>query len=111
MFPSRPADPEADAGRAQVRRILEQCIDELPRSYRLIVVLRDVEGMSTEAAAAHLGIRPETAKTRLHRARRLLRAAISARLSGSFADLFPFDGARCAGMADRVVRLVLAGEG
>jgi RNA polymerase sigma-70 factor (ECF subfamily) len=106
-FPSAPApDPEAEAGRAQVRRLLERCIDDLPAPLRLVVILRDVQGLSTEATAAHLGIRPETAKTRLHRGRRLLRAALAERLSGTFSDLFPFDGARCAGMADRVAERI-----
>ena len=68
-----------------------------------MLILRDVEGLSAEATAAQLGIRPETAKTRLHRARRRLRDALAVRLPGGFSDLFPFGGARCAGMADRVV--------
>jgi RNA polymerase sigma-70 factor (ECF subfamily) len=102
-FPSAPAGPEAETSRAEARRLLEQCIDALPAPLRLVLVLRDVEGLSAEAAAAQLGIRPETAKTRLHRARRRLRDALAARLPGGFSDLFPFDGPRCAGMADRVV--------
>jgi RNA polymerase sigma-70 factor (ECF subfamily) len=111
-FPApAPAGPEAEAGRAEVRRLLEACIDALPAPQRMVLILRDVEGLSAEATAAQLGIRPETAKTRLHRARRRLRAALAARLAGSFADLFPFDGARCAGMADRVVRRVLGPGG
>lgn len=103
-FPSPPAPtPEAEAGRAQARALLEPLIDELPPDFRVVVMLRDVEGLTTEEAADHLGIRPETAKTRLHRGRRLLRAALLDRLGGGFGDLYPFDGARCAGMADRVV--------
>ena len=78
-----------------------------PAPIRLVLCCATCEGLSTEEAAAHLGIRPETAKTRLHRARRQMRAAMAARLAGSFADLFPFDGARCAGMADRVVLRLL----
>ena len=62
-----PADPEAEVARGQVRRLLEHCIDELPEAFRLVVILRDVQGLSTEAAAAHLGIAPGTARTRLHR--------------------------------------------
>ena len=103
-FPAPPAPtPEAEAGRSQVRALLEPLIDALPLDFRVVVILRDVEGMTTEEAAAHLGIRPETAKTRLHRGRRLLRAALLERLAGGFGELYPFDGARCAGMADRVV--------
>lgn len=102
-FPSPPAPTaEAEAGRSQVRMLLEPLIDDLPPDFRVVLILRDVEGMTTEEAADHLGIRPETAKTRLHRARRLLRAAVLERLGG-FGELYPFDGARCAGMADRVV--------
>ncbi len=110
-FPA-PAAPtaEAEAGRAQARALLEPLIDDLPPHFRVVLILRDVEGMTTEAAAEHLGIRPETAKTRLHRARRLLRAALLDRLGGGFGELYPFDGARCAGMADRVVAR-LAQEG
>ena len=105
-----PASPEAEAGRAEVRRLLEACIDDLPEPIRLVIILRDVEGLSAEATAEQLGIRAETAKTRLHRARRRVRAVLVARLPGAFADLFPFDGARCAGMADRVVLRVLDGQ-
>jgi RNA polymerase sigma-70 factor (ECF subfamily) len=102
-FPTAPASPEAETSRAEARRLLEQCIDALPGHLRLVLILRDVEGLSAEATAAQLGIRPETAKTRLHRARRRLRDALAVRLPGGFADLFPFGGTRCAGMADRVV--------
>ena len=111
-FPApAPPGPEAEAGRAEVRRLLETCIDELPEPLRLVIILRDVEGLSAEATAEQLGIRTVTAKTRLHRARRRLRAALVARLPGAFSDLFPFDGARCSGMADRVVLQVLGHSG
>lgn len=100
-FPSPTA--EAEAGRSQARALLEPLIDSLPPDFRVVLILRDVEGLTAEEAAEHLGIRPETAKTRLHRARRLLRAALLERLGGGFGDLYPFDGARCADMADRVV--------
>jgi RNA polymerase sigma-70 factor (ECF subfamily) len=103
QFPSPLADPETELSRVQTRHLLENAVDELPDAFRAIFVLRDIEGMSTEEAASHLGIRPETAKTRLHRARKMMRLAIEKRLAGTFSSLFPFDGARCVGMADRVV--------
>ena len=96
------ADPEAEASRNDARRLLERAVDELPDDFRAVFVLRDVEGMSTEETASYLGIRPETAKTRLHRARRLMRASIEKQLS-TFSALFPFDGSRCVAMADRVI--------
>ncbi|HTM76798.1 MAG TPA: RNA polymerase sigma factor [Devosia sp.] len=105
LFPTvqAPIDPETEMSRMEVRQLLERAVDELPTAFRAVFVLRDVEGMSIEEAASHLGIKPETVKTRLHRARRLLRAAIEAQMSDAFTALFPFDGARCVSMADRVV--------
>lgn len=98
-----PPAPESEAGRAQIRRVLERAVDGLPEPFRLVFVLRDIEGLTAEETGALLGVRPETVKTRLHRARRLLRQSIERALSAGFADIFPFDGARCYGMADRVV--------
>jgi RNA polymerase sigma-70 factor, ECF subfamily len=88
-------DPEAAAARAQVRRMLEDAVDRLPGPFRMVFVLRDIEEMSVEETAAHLGLRPETVKTRLHRARRLLRRSLDRTLSSALADAFPFAGARC----------------
>jgi RNA polymerase sigma-70 factor (ECF subfamily) len=86
MFSSSlmPASPETEAARGQVRLVLEQAVDRLPEVFRLVFILRDVEGMSIEETSAHLSIKPETVKTRLHRARKLMRAAIAERLSGKF---------------------------
>lgn len=111
MFPTTPAasEPESEAGRNEVRRLLEEAIDGLPAPFRLVFVLRDVEGLGTEETARQLAVRPETVKTRLHRARRLIRGALEKRLSAAFSELFPFDGERCVRMADRVVER-LAGK-
>ena len=105
MFPTSMTPPGADSelDRGQVRAFLEKAVDDLPISFRLVFILRDIEEMSTEETANQLSLKPETVKTRLHRARGLMRKAIEKRLSGSFAELFPFDGARCERMADRVI--------
>jgi RNA polymerase sigma-70 factor (ECF subfamily) len=71
-------------------------MDALPEPFRLVFVMRDVEEMSIEETASHLGIRPETVKTRLHRARRLLRQSLDSQLASSLKGAFPFAGARCA---------------
>jgi RNA polymerase sigma-70 factor, ECF subfamily len=104
-FPSarQDSDPEAAVARAQVRRLLERAVDELPNSFRMVFVLRDIEEMSTEEAASHLGIRPETVKTRLHRARRLLRQSLDKTLSSAVSDVFPCAGARCARITEAVL--------
>ena len=63
--------------------------------------------MSIEETAEHLGIVPETVKTRLHRARRLLRTSLDAKLAPALRETFPFQGARCA----RITQSVLARVG
>lgn len=98
-----PASPETETARGEMKALLEQLVDELPEDFRTVFVLREVEELSIEETADFLAIKPETVKTRLHRARRLLRAALQQRLSPVFSEIFPFDGKRCAGMADRVI--------
>ncbi|MFJ6328654.1 MULTISPECIES: RNA polymerase sigma factor [unclassified Rhizobium] len=97
------ADPETEFSRGEARRLLERAVDGLPSEFRAVFILRDVEGMSTEEVASYLGIKAGTAKTRLHRARKMMRTAIERQLVGAFSSLFPFDGARCVSMADRVI--------
>lgn len=103
-----PANPESEASRRQVRQFLEKAVDELPDAFRAVFVSRDVEGLSVNETAALLGIPRGTVKTRLHRARHLLRRALERKLSPRFAELFPFGGARCARMADRVATRLFA---
>lgn len=103
-FPGVETDrPDAALGRSQMRGLLEQAVAELPEEFRLVFLLREAEGMSVLAIARDLNLNPITVKTRLFRARRRLRAMLEARLSGGFDAVFPFDGQRCASMADRVV--------
>lgn len=102
-FPARPADPEAETARSQIHDVIEHAVDDLPEHFRLVFVLREIEALSIEETAEQLGIRPETVKTRLHRARRLMRTAIEREFTDALAGTFPFDGARCAHMADRVL--------
>ena len=98
------ADPERVAAQREVRRLMEQAIDELPDAFRVVFVMRVVEEMSIEETASFLGLREETVKTRLHRARNLLRQALDAQLAPALKDSFPFDGARCARIADVVLQ-------
>lgn len=95
-------NPEAALGRSQMRGLIEAAVADLPSDLRLVFLLREAEGMPVLAIARDLRLNPITVKTRLFRARRHLRATLEARLRGGFEAVFPFDGARCAGMADRV---------
>ena len=105
MFPSADpaASPEAEAARMQVRRLLESAIDNLPMDFRLVFIMRDVEECSIAETAAALGVREETVKTRLHRARRLLRTVLIERLAPTTSEAFLFLGARCARITERVL--------
>jgi len=97
-------DPEADAARAQIRRILERAVDDLPEAFRLVFILREVEELSVEETASHLNLKPETVKTRLHRARRRLREALDAQLADVMVGAYPFLGARCTRITEAVLR-------
>jgi RNA polymerase sigma-70 factor (ECF subfamily) len=89
------ANPEADATRGEIRRLLERAVDDLPETFRGVFVMREIEQMSVEETASQLEILPETVKTRLHRARRLLREALQEKLGSVLQDAYAFDGARC----------------
>lgn len=101
-------DPAEEAARAQMRRLLEQAVDALPEAFRLVYVLRDVEGCSVEDTASALEIRQETVKTRLHRARRQLREALASRVSAAQGEAFQFMGARCAHLTEVVMARIAA---
>lgn len=91
-------DPAWLAAYAEIRRLLKAAIDELPHPYRMVFLLREIEQYSVEETAAQLAIKPQTVKTRLHRARRLLRKSLDSTLGNMLADTFPFLGLRCASM-------------
>jgi RNA polymerase sigma-70 factor (ECF subfamily) len=95
--------PEAEAMRAELRRMLERRIDELPEQFRTVFVLREVEELSVEETAAFLDLPPATVRTRAFRARALLRAALAREIDAATVDAFGFDGERC----DRIVANVL----
>ena len=105
-FPSssnQTVDPERAMAQSEICRLLERAIDDLPDDFRTVLVARVIEDMSVEETGELLGIRTETVKTRLHRARRLLRAALADHIGPLFHDVFPFQGKRCERIANAVV--------
>ncbi|HEV8660914.1 MAG TPA: sigma-70 family RNA polymerase sigma factor [Thermoanaerobaculia bacterium] len=62
--------------REETRELVRQSIDKLPESYRVVLLMRDIEEMSTEETAEALGITPTAVKVRLHRARQALRTLL-----------------------------------
>lgn len=99
----RQEGPERAALRAQMRRLLEARIDELPDGYRTVFMLRGVEELSVEETAAALDMPQATVRTRYFRARGLLREALARDIDLTMEDAFGFAGARC----DRIVESVL----
>lgn len=67
---SAPADRLLE--RAETRAVVRACIDELPHGYREVLILRDIEELSTQDTAERLGITATAVKVRLHRARQAL---------------------------------------
>lgn len=96
--------PVNAAARAEIRRLLERRIDELPVAFRTVFVLREIEELSVDEVAECLGIPPATVRTRMFRARALLREALARELDVATGDVFAFAGQRC----DRIVAAVLA---
>lgn len=81
--------PEQIASRRETRRILDAALDELDEKYRLVFLLRDVEGLSTAETAETLGISLSNAKVRLLRARLMLRERLTREFGDEATRLYP----------------------
>ena len=98
------SNPESETALAEMSKILEQAIEGLPEQYRTVVMMRDVEEMSTAETAECLSLTEDNVKIRLHRAHGMLRKELYQNARISAADAFPFHAPRC----DRVVANVFA---
>jgi len=103
LFPHALLTPEHAAARSQIRETLERAIDDLPPAFRTVLILRDVEEASVEETANVVGIKPETVRTRLHRARRMLRDSLGEQFAFALNDVFPFERPRCDALVGRVL--------
>jgi RNA polymerase sigma-70 factor, ECF subfamily len=97
-------DPEQTASKAELGHLLEEAFLALPEQFRVVMMLRDVEELSTAQTAEALEISEENVKIRLHRGRAMVRGWLFQRVGVKAKDAFPFMGARC----DRVVANVFA---
>ena len=102
-LPGQDRNPEQRAQDSETQRLLLEVIDALPEHFRVVFVLRAVQGLSVEETSEALDLDENTVKTRLHRARGLLKKAILARTEPAVAQAMPFPATRC----DRVVSKVL----
>ena len=97
-------NPEQNASGAQLRGFLEQAVLELPEQYRTVVMLRDVEELTTAETADALDLTVENVKIRLHRGHQMIRNLLFERIGANAKEAFPFMGIRC----DRVVQTVFS---
>jgi RNA polymerase sigma-70 factor, ECF subfamily len=97
-------DPERTMAQRQLIHLVEQATDNLPEAFRLVFVARVIEGMSIEETSELLGIKPETVKTRLHRARQLVRDRLESEIGPILTDAFPFAGRRCERLTETVMK-------
>lgn len=97
-------DPERTMAQREILRLVERATDDLPELYRSVFVARVIEGLSLEETADLLGLHAATVKTRLHRARAMIRKALDAQIGPVLLDAFPFAGRRC----DRLTAAVMA---
>lgn len=104
LVDERTPDPEQQTAAAELRAVMEKEIAALPDGFRVVFVMREVEGLSTAETAAVLGVSEDVVKTRLHRARAALRDNLYRTAGVTLETIFTFGNARC----DRVVANVLA---
>ncbi|WP_123150927.1 RNA polymerase sigma factor [Mesorhizobium delmotii] len=104
-FPLNPSDdPERMMAQRQILELVERATDRLPDVYRTVFVARVIEGLSIDETAELLDVRPETVKTRLHRARALVRKALADQIGPVLLDAFPFAGRRCERLTAAVMQ-------
>jgi RNA polymerase sigma-70 factor (ECF subfamily) len=97
-------DPEKSMAQREIRAVVERAIDELPDAFRLVFIARVIEGLNVEETADLLDLRAETVKTRLHRARVMLRDNVERKIGPVVLDAFPFAGQRCARLTNAVLQ-------
>jgi RNA polymerase sigma-70 factor (ECF subfamily) len=103
-FPAASSDPERSMAQRQIQEVVERAIDQLPEPFRLVFITRVMEEMTVEETAELLSIKPETVKTRLHRARALLRQNVEKEIGPVIMDAFPFAGRRCEQLTEAVLK-------
>ncbi|MEA2819593.1 MAG: polymerase sigma-70 factor, subfamily [Bradyrhizobium sp.] len=97
-------DPEKTMAQREIQHVVERAIDELPEGFRIVFITRVIEGMNVEETAELLDLKPETVKTRLHRARTMLRDNVEKKIGPVVMEAFPFAGKRCERLTEAVLK-------
>jgi RNA polymerase sigma-70 factor, ECF subfamily len=96
-------NPELTMYNQELQSEIERAVDSLPPSYRIVFVMREVEELSVAETAECLGISQENVKTRLHRARTMLRSRLEHAFGLATSNAFTYLGSRC----DRITATVM----
>jgi RNA polymerase sigma-70 factor (ECF subfamily) len=104
-------NPEENMVQQETRELLETSILALPHPYRAVMMLRDVEEMSTAETAEALELSEDAVKVRLFRARAMLRKELFARAGATSSAAFQFHAPRCDRVAAAVLARIAASDG
>ncbi|EPE94844.1 RNA polymerase sigma factor protein (plasmid) [Rhizobium grahamii CCGE 502] len=105
-FPSGAAldNPEITMAQRQILKLVEAATDELPEEFRIVFIARVIEEMTVEETAELLSLKPETVRSRLHRARAVIRGKLDRMIGPIAVDAFPFAGWQCEQLTERIMR-------
>lgn len=105
-YPTSQLNPEHHVANMQLQKALDRALERLPEIYRIVFVLREIEGMTVEEAAAALNVLPATVRTRFFRARRMLQSQLASVDRSDINNFMTFAGAACNSLTDRLAKLV-----
>jgi RNA polymerase sigma-70 factor, ECF subfamily len=106
LMASTERTPEQRTFDSEMHSMLEAAVDSLSDEYRAVLMMRDIEGLSTTETADCLDITEENVKVRLHRARASVRKYLLKRAGAASSEAFQFLGARCDRMVERVLQRI-----
>jgi len=101
--------PEQLAMRDDIMQLIETAVDGLPQDFRIVFMLRGVEQLTIKETAELIEIKPETVKTRFHRARLMVRKALEQTLGDTVPESFPFGGKHCDEIVSTVFKRIFGG--
>jgi len=107
---SKSPDPEQSASGAQLRDLLEEAVLDLPEHYRTVIMLRDIEELSTTETAHALDLTEDNVKIRLHRGHGMIRSWLFERIGAGAKEAFPFMGERCNRVVEGVFKRLAASD-
>jgi RNA polymerase sigma-70 factor (ECF subfamily) len=102
--------PEENAAGHELMRLIEEAVDHLPETFREVFVMREIEQMNQAETAECLGLKEETVKTRLHRARRQIETHLLTRAGQGIRTAYSFGNSRCTRMVAMVLQEIAEGR-